>query len=134
MFWLIIAINLKLTNMKVKLHAQHLLTLFLLITFSFSSFAQIESFQNGNWNSPSTLVGNVVPTSANDVIIQHEVSNTNFIATFNNLTIDASGIYNGIYANTLSGLSITNNGIMNLYRAGGGIPTTHFKNEVVQFG
>lgn len=38
--------------------------------------AQIQSFQNGNWNTPSTWVGNIVPSQNDEVIISlgHTVS------------------------------------------------------------
>ncbi|MCW4450804.1 T9SS type A sorting domain-containing protein [Kaistella sp. BT6-1-3] len=40
--------------------------------------AQIQSFQNGNWNTPSTWVGNIVPSQNDEVQINHQVTLSNF--------------------------------------------------------
>ena len=49
----------------------------------------IQSAQDGPWATGSTWVGGVVPTSTDDVVIRHPVTNYNGTANCNNLTINA---------------------------------------------
>lgn len=53
--------------------------------------AQISSFQSGNWNTPSTWVGGIVPGQNDEVQISHAVTLSNFIYRNNRTVITADG-------------------------------------------
>ncbi|MDR0831081.1 MAG: hypothetical protein LBN95_13385 [Prevotellaceae bacterium] len=66
-----------------------LFSLFAVCAFSMATADDITSAQNGNWNATATWAGGVVPTSSDNVIINHEVTiNANNLACAN-LTVNA---------------------------------------------
>ena len=76
----------------------------------------ITSNMTGDWNSTSTWVGGVVPTSANDVVIAagHTVTTNGAAPTIAGLTVNATGILTMSPSNTLIVTGdVTNNGTIN---------------------
>lgn len=69
--------------------------LFILAFIQFAAFGQITSTATGDWNSTTTWVGGIVPSSTDNVIIAngHTVRLTTN-QTCNNLTMNGSGILN----------------------------------------
>src|SRR5690349_3334465 len=94
---------------------------YLLSLFIFSCFyciAQtITSAQSGNWFTPSTWVGGVVPGINNDVIIDngHTITFQSFLddAKMKNLTVRPSGTISSLGTIT-TGEDLINYGIINL--------------------
>ncbi len=90
-----------------------LLVLFLLIGFAVQA-ATITSAQTGAWNATTTWVGNVVPTNADDVIIDanHTVT-VNSAIDFASLVISTDGVLALFNGSALSNV-ITNDGTLNV--------------------
>ncbi|MCD4683339.1 MAG: hypothetical protein K8R86_08675 [Bacteroidales bacterium] len=65
-----------------------------LLIFSFTVKAQIQSYPaGGDWDDPLTWIGNIVPGPIDDVIIDGNVTISNFVAC-NNITLTSTGIVN----------------------------------------
>ncbi len=83
----------------------------MLLIISISTNAQtITSNADGDWNAGATWVGGVVPTAANDVVIEHAVTVANNAVAATNVTLSGAGtlILNLNSTTTISGNLIDN--------------------------
>jgi gliding motility-associated-like protein len=75
--------------------------------------AQFTAINNGNWNTPATWQGGVVPTAGADVIIAATVNISHADVTVGDFTINTGGTINSNYPYGIklnSGKTFTNNG------------------------
>ncbi len=75
--------------------------------------AQFTAINNGNWNTPATWQGGVVPTTGADVIIAATVNISHADVTVGDFTINTGGTINSNYPYGVklnSGKTFTNNG------------------------
>ena len=98
-------------QLKTKLNLRILVSFIFMGFISFSFAATITSNGSGNWNVPSSWVGNVVPGAGDAVIIAngHTITN-NTVITCNSLTINSGGILrasNNFTVNTTTSITGT---------------------------